>query len=195
MSPHPRAGVGDSFFEMVLPLPNLRNGVLLTAIANSLVFDFTTRQKIGGTNLSFFYVRQLPLPVPGSIEAHRSFIAPRVLELCYTAWDMAPFGSELDYHGPPFRWETERRDLIRAEIDALMFRLYGIGSDDIAYILDHMFEGVGKYDMRRWGEYRTKRLVLERYDAMAEAKRRGQPYQTILDPAPAHYSIAQNGRP
>jgi hypothetical protein len=34
------------------------------------------------------------------------------------------------------------------------------------------------------GEFRTKRLILERYDAMAEAARAGVAYQTILDPPP-----------
>jgi len=36
------------------------------------------------------------------------------------------------------------------------------------------------------GEFRTKRLILERYDAMSEATRTGEPYQTVLDPPPGH---------
>ena len=39
---------------------------------------------------------------------------------------------------------------------------------------------------QNFGEFRTKRLILERYDAMAEAMRTGVPYQTILDPPPGH---------
>jgi len=35
------------------------------------------------------------------------------------------------------------------------------------------------------GEYRTKRVILEIYDAMADAARTGIPYQTRLDPPPA----------
>jgi hypothetical protein len=41
------------------------------------------------------------------------------------------------------------------------------------------------YEERDHGEFRTKRLVLEIYDAMADAARTGQPYQTILDLHPA----------
>jgi hypothetical protein len=33
-------------------------------------------------------------------------------------------------------------------------------------------------------EFRTKRLVLEIYDAMAEAAETGRPYRTMLDPPP-----------
>ena len=32
---------------------------------------------------------------------------------------------------------------------------------------------------QNFGEFRTKRLILERYDAMAEAIRTGEPYETI----------------
>jgi hypothetical protein len=35
------------------------------------------------------------------------------------------------------------------------------------------------------GDYRTKRVILEIYDAMAAAIRSGQPYQTLLSPPPA----------
>ena len=42
-------------------------------------------------------------------------------------------------------------------------------------------QGRGEVD----GDYRTKRVILEIYDAMAEAIRTGQPYQTRLDPPPA----------
>ena len=32
------------------------------------------------------------------------------------------------------------------------------------------------------GEYRTRRVILEIYDAMQQAMEAGQPYQTLLDP-------------
>ena len=44
--------------------------------------------------------------------------------------------------------------------------------------------GCGGRDGNRFGEYRTKRVILEIYDAMAEAVRTGRPYQTLLDPPP-----------
>jgi hypothetical protein len=35
------------------------------------------------------------------------------------------------------------------------------------------------------GDYRTKRVILEIYDELAESIRSGKPYQTRLDPPPA----------
>jgi len=70
-----------------------------------------------------------------------------------------------------------------AELDAAFFHLYGVERDDVDYVLDK-FPIVKRKDEVRYGEYRTKRLILEVYDRMAEAIRTGEPYQTILDPPP-----------
>jgi hypothetical protein len=43
------------------------------------------------------------------------------------------------------------------------------------------------------GEYRTKRVILEIYDAMSEAARTGTPYQSRLDPPPADPRVAHKG--
>jgi hypothetical protein len=40
-------------------------------------------------------------------------------------------------------------------------------------------------DVKAHGEYRTKPLILEIYDELAEAMKTGRPYQTRLDPPPA----------
>lgn len=48
---------------------------------------------------------------------------------------------------------------MRAEIDAAMFHLYGIGRDDVDYIME-TFPIVKRKDVADYGEYRTKRLIL-----------------------------------
>ena len=49
-------------------------------------------------------------------------------------------------------------------------------------------------DEQKHGEYRTKRVILEIYDAMAEAIRTGKPYRTLLDPPPADPRVAHLSR-
>ena len=73
---------------------------------------------------------------------------------------------------------------MRAELDAAFFHLYGIERDDVDYIME-TFPIVKRKDEQRYGSFRTKELILDVYDAMAEATRTGVPYQTILDPPPA----------
>jgi hypothetical protein len=72
---------------------------------------------------------------------------------------------------------------MRAELDAAFFHLYGIERDDANYIME-TFPIVKRKDEQRHGTYRTKDLILQIYDAMAEATRTGSTYQTLLDPPP-----------
>ena len=77
---------------------------LLLAVLGSFAFDFVARQKIRGTDFTFVYLKQMPVPPPTVVEGSSRMDHPNMLELSYTAWDMADFGSDLGYTGPPFRW-------------------------------------------------------------------------------------------
>jgi hypothetical protein len=63
-------------------------------------------------------------------------------------------------------WDEERRAHLRADLDGLYGHLYGLDRDELAYILD-TFPIVKRKDEEEYGEYRTKRLVLEAYDRLA----------------------------
>lgn len=195
------------------------------SVLNSFVLDFTARSAIGGTDLSFFIIKQLPaLPPEKLFESghfntiNMEFIVPRVLELTYTSYDLRDFAREIGWDGPPFRWDSERRFLLRCELDAAFFHLYLPAEDDgdwqrarrshgsardetpdqlaelkrhfpsprdaVVYIMD-TFPIVRRHDDEHQGEYRTKRVVLEIYDAMQVSFTAGEPYQTRLDPRPA----------
>ena len=93
--------------------------------------------------------------------------------MTYTAWDLEDFARDCGYDGPPFRWDEERRFLLRCELDAAYFHLYGIKRDDVDYIME-TFPIVKRKDEKEYGEYRTKRVILEMYDAMAQRWRRGR---------------------
>lgn len=163
----------------------------LLVVYNSFVFDYLARQKAGGTQLDYYVLYQLPVPSPAGLSAElpgvgppASVFRPRLLELTYTAWDMQPFAQDLDDHAPPFRWDEERRAVLRAELDAVCFHLYGIEDrDDVDYILG-TFPIVSRKDVAKHGEERTRRLVLESYDAMTEARRTGVPFRSTLTPPP-----------
>lgn len=57
--------------------------------------------------------------------------------------------------------------------------------DAVAYIMDTFPIVRRKDEEKHNGDYRTKRVILEIYDAMQEAIRTGKPYQSRLDPPPA----------
>jgi hypothetical protein len=164
----------------------------------SFALDYTARQKVGGTHLTYSYLKQLPVLAPNAYtlgvpwargQALRDWLLPRVLELTFTAWDLEPFAKDVGYNDAPFRWNSARRFLLRAELDAAFFHLYGISRDDTAHVMD-TFPIVSKNDEKSHGEYRTKRVILEIYDAMANAVRAGSAYETRLDPPPADSRVA-----
>lgn len=76
---------------------------------------------------------------------------------------------------PPFCWSDERRAHIRAELDARIAKLYGLTRQELRYILDpadvygpdfpgETFRLLKDKETRLYGEYRTRRLVLEAWD-------------------------------
>ncbi|MFS8861296.1 hypothetical protein NW852_12495, partial [Synechococcus sp. H60.1] len=243
----PRVGVGHTMPIVLTGEISAIHISCFLANLNVLIFDWTLRQKIGGTHLTFFILRQLPvLPPSAYTPADLAFIVPRVLELTYTAWDMKPFADDVwneairlgetecfealravvgphpptpspkawgegDQGGegipcPPFRWDEDRRAVLRAELDAYYARLYGLTRKQLRYILDpadlterelenildpweevedpldpagyarrvaastfpgETFRVLKEKEMRQFGEYRTRRLVLEAWERLA----------------------------
>lgn len=181
----PKAGVGHKFLLAMSLAPEL-----LGAIWSSFVFDYTARQGIGGTSLSFFIMKQLPAPTPTQLSSHAPYIVRRVIELAYATNDMRSLAAHIGETGPPFRWNQERRQRIRAELDALFFHLYGISREDVDYILD-TFPIIRRKDETAHGTYRTKELILSEYDRMAAAGLtletplvEGENYASALTPPP-----------
>ncbi|MGW9556929.1 Eco57I restriction-modification methylase domain-containing protein [Nocardiopsis sp. NPDC055551] len=186
----PSASLGDSG-NLALPGDPSHAPLFLGGLS-SFVFDYILRQKSGGTNLTFLLLEQLPLPSPGSIKGFWEFIVNRVIELSYAAFDLRSFAQDMGDVGEPFRWDEERRAVMRAELDALFFHLYGIKRDDVAYIME-TFPIVKKKDVAEYGTYRTKERILEIYDRMAEAGVSqdtplvdGENFVSELTPPPGH---------
>jgi hypothetical protein len=178
------------------------NLMFLATNLSSFVFDYVARQKVGGTHMNFFILKQLPILPPATYQqlcpwssTHTlgDWIAPRALELTYAAWDLEAFAQDCGYDGPPFRWDEERRFLLRCELDAAYFHLYDIARDDVDYIMD-TFRIWREKEEKQYGEYRTKRVILEIYDEMRQAMDTGEPYRTMLQPPPADPSLAHPPR-
>jgi hypothetical protein len=83
----------------------------LVANANCLILDYILRQKMGGSNLAFHVLRQLPFLGPDRFGPEDlSFLIPRVLELSCTAWSMQVLADQLWIEADdPLREHFERR--------------------------------------------------------------------------------------
>jgi hypothetical protein len=203
----PRVAVGHTTPLMFSELTPRLVASLYSCLC-SFPLDYAARQKVGGTHLTYAYLKQLPVLLPSVFEAESpwargttlcDWILPRILELTYVAWDLESFARDVGYDGTPFRWDEERRFHLRCELDAAFFHLYGLSLDDVEYVMD-TFPIVRKNDEKAHGEYRTRRVILEFYDAMAKAMRTGKPYSTPVDPLPgtsgaSHGTFSSDGAP
>jgi hypothetical protein len=180
----PRVGLGHTgiviLFNHALTAGKI---ACFLANANSIQFDYFTRQKLAGTHLTYSILQQLPMLSPESYDLQDvDFIVPRVLELVYTATDLQAFANALNYKGPPFRWDAVRRAHLRAELDAYYAHLYRLTREELCYILDprdvfgddfpsETFRVLKEREEEEFGEYRTERLVLEAFDKLALSPR------------------------
>lgn len=155
------SGVGHSATLLIKERGAMPAGLLL-GMMSSLIFDYTTRQKIGGSHASISFVKQFPVLSPEQIStAMARMIIERVTELCYFNHDLDGWMEELWSDGgmteelqtailarldacnggthtepEPFIYNEGRRSVAQAELDAIFAHLYGLSTEDLRYILD-----------------------------------------------------------
>ena len=176
----PGSGVGNTLPIVSTDGQAAVDAAILLANLNAIPFDYVARQEIQGQHLNWFIVEQLPIVPPARYEAVRfgpktagQIVRKAVLELTYTAHDMALFARDLghlDEAGkvkPPFRWDEDRRLRLRAKLDAVFFHLYGVTDrDDIRYIYS-TFPIVERQENNAYADYRSCRLCLAWINALA----------------------------
>ncbi len=107
----------------------------LCAVWNSFAFDYLIRAKVA-SNLSFFYIYQLPVPRLTEKDPAFKPIVDRAAKLICTTPefdDLArQLGLESHNHGAT---DAAERARLRAELDGIIANLYGLTEEEFAYIL------------------------------------------------------------
>ncbi|XZE17505.1 hypothetical protein SH449x_002779 [Pirellulaceae bacterium SH449] len=191
----PKFGVLHSAWIFDFKSLTIEHACWLFGNFNAFVFDYTARQKVTTSHLSKYVWTQLPVINPLNVTARDvSWHYVRVIELTFTSADLNGFALDCGYDGPPFIWNEFRRLHIRCELDAAYFHMYlgpksnwgkadrrdGCVTDNgfllemlktprdaVIYIMDK-FPIVSRNEEAKYGEYRTKRVILEIYDQMTE---------------------------
>ncbi len=187
----PKVGVGHNMPLFYMNVPAKMAAVSL-ALWTSMAFDFVARLSVGGTHLTYSYLKQLAVLPPSSFaDADINFVVPRILELTYTSYALRPWAEDLGYTGQPFIWDENRRAILRGELDAFFGKKYGLSKEEMQYILDpakakgpdypsETFRVLKTKEEARYGEFRTEKLVLEAWDRIA-----GMAAETQKVPLPA----------
>lgn len=174
----PRAGTPHVLIQIIPKgVHEKKLSAALVANLNSIVVDYICRQKMARQGLDIFIVKQLPVLLPDDYSAgDLEFIVQRVIELTFTSWSLKSFASDMGYEGQPYPWDEDRRARLRAELDAWFARAYGLSRDELRFVLDptdvmgpeypsETFRVLKDKEVRSYGEFRTRRLVLEAWDA------------------------------
>jgi hypothetical protein len=176
--PHHYAG---NTLPLVLSIDRRESAlVLLCANFNALILDFVARQKVQKNHLNWYVVEQLPVVPLDQYNAIRfgkktaaEIVREVVLELTYTAHDMASFARDMGYvdgNGkvkPPFEWDEGRRRMLQAKLDGVFFHLYGVTDrDDVRYVYS-TFGIIEREEAAAHGRYLSRDLCLAWMSALA----------------------------
>lgn len=164
-----RVGCGHSIGLLSLASHSLKDTLLICGILNSLVFDYTVRQRHSGLHMSWFILDECPLP--GVLTSKETFNSERQIALksarlsLIQRWFAPQWLSAREiFHelqGSEWKhwWAVTEADRLRlkVEIDALCADLYGLDPDDFDWIVrDDPKDSKGFYRVDRQLDFRER---------------------------------------
>lgn len=155
--------------------------VLFCTLFTSFVFDFITRQKVGGAHLNLFTLSQLPMPTLDQINNYKiyiddkeenlkDFLINQAIKLLWTSHSLDSLGSIISYGQGPYIWNDDERRKMRSLIDASLMKISGLTYEEYEYILDS-FHILRDKDIEEFDEYRTKKECLSIYNRITIKQR------------------------
>ncbi len=155
--------------------------LLWLAIANSLPIDFLARKKCA-LHMTFSIVDSLPIPARMPETESEAAITRLSASLALTGPEMADFAKQFSAEDPAWNGELLVNDAARheakAEIEAIYaLQILKLNRSQLQFILRpkdvseeyaeyETFGALERAEIRQFGEYRTKRLVLEAWDRL-----------------------------
>ncbi|MCK5130544.1 MAG: N-6 DNA methylase [Candidatus Sabulitectum sp.] len=171
----PVCGVGHTM-PLIMTNADFKYVCCFYVLLSSFAFDWICRQKMGGTHLTYSYLKQLPViessryleKVPEGLLSdgdtvgisYGEWISNRVIELIFTSEKVRQCTSDWGYVREPIVRDEERRFRLQCELDAAFIHLYGVEREDMDHIME-TFPIVKQKDEARWGSYKTKETILE----------------------------------
>ena len=166
---------GDSVPNLIFPADYEWAYMPWLAVGNSFCLDYLTRKRIS-LHIKYTVLDSLPFPRLRIDHPVIERLGGLALRLTCTAPEMTAYWNAMAPYGwcepvpedanPPGFVDPDVRAAARAEIDAVVAReLFGLSAEELAGILD-TFPVLRRREEKTYGEFRTKRLVLEWYDKL-----------------------------
>lgn len=144
------------------------------AVANTFAVDGIARKKVS-LNMTLNIVDSLPFPRFSADDARARQLVPLAACLTCTSdemddyWRMLAADGWVDAPEPPRLLDEGQRLEVRAGIDVIVARdVFGLTPDEMEFMLS-TFDLAERYEIERWGEFRSRRLILEGMEAKSPA--------------------------
>jgi hypothetical protein len=163
------------------------------SVANSFLMDYVLRQKVA-LHVTYSLMDSLPFPRLPIEDPRVAALALRVLQLTCTGTEMIPFWNAMAAHGwvesvpdsgpAPGISDPDRRLHLIADIEAIIARdLFSLTADELDYVLE-TFPIVKRRDIQKYGDYRTKLLILDCYERLNSPKEESLSFSDTESTAP-----------
>jgi hypothetical protein len=180
----PRTVCGHTVPTIALMPENPLVLIVTLGTMNSLLVDSIVRQKVA-LHITFGVIATLPLPRAVNRESVEARICALAARLSCVGPEMADFLSTLEREPALIGLDLtpsndlDERDRLAAELDAVVARdLFGLTREEMQYLLEprdvlgpectaETFAALRRAEEREFGEYRTRRLVLEAWDRVS----------------------------
>ena len=174
----PRCVAGHSVFTVVFEELHEWYYMIWLALANSFCMDFIARKKVS-LNMTYSIMDTFPFPRLPLGDPVVDKLMPLSMRLSCVGEEMRDYWIKLSNYGwvvavplsespPSYTDPNDRLDAL-AQIEAVVAReIFGLSREEIEYVLD-TFPIVRESDIETYGDYRTKLLILEHYDATTSA--------------------------
>jgi hypothetical protein len=152
------------------------SGTRWLAVAKSFAMGWLARSKLSSPTLPYTLIDSLPFPRTPLDEAWFREGAPLVFRLVCTAPEMTGFWNQMAEFGlckpvaegvvsADASLDEASREDARAELNAIVAHdVYGLTRAELSAVLE-TFPVVKKRDIKKHGSFRTKELILEKFDA------------------------------
>lgn len=148
----------------------------LSSLLSSLVCEWFVKQKTEGS-ISPPILKELPMIPPQALSRSRSvswlggqspipWLAKQAFWLYYTHKDLNVMAEDIGYTKGPMTWDPFKRAVVSGALEAAIFRLYRISKSEATMMMDSL-ETLASFERMVYGEYRTRRLMLEAWDSPA----------------------------
>jgi len=148
------------------------------AVANSFAMDWLARARLTSPQMAFSLLDALPFPRPALDDSFVTSVAETVLRLICTSAEMTGFWNIMAGYGlcslvpldeipGSALLDPQERALAKARLDALVAKdVFDLSREELSDVLD-TFGVLQRREIKERGEYVTKGLVLESFDAIS----------------------------